>query len=142
MIRMLFLALFVSVCAASHAAPPQDTPASRLAAANHLFELPAYRQIATRQLYDALDTLPAEQHRRALAALSDPGVMTSLRGVITRSMVQTFSTAELQHLARFLQADEARTLIEKAQSFQAILGKELLTASVSDPELIKILMGN
>lgn len=141
MIRGLFLALSIVVSAAAYAAPVPDTQGNRLDAATHLFELPAYRVIATRQLYESLNSLPAEQHKRALAALSDPAVMTSLRGVISRSMAQTFSTAELEHLARFLQADEARTMIDKAQSFQTILVKELLTASVSDPELIKILIG-
>jgi hypothetical protein len=141
MMRTFFIVLtfFVSVLAV--AAPAADTPGNRLDAANHLFELAAYRKIATRQLYESLNSLPAEQHKRALLALSDPAVMTSLRGVISRSMAQTFSTAELKHLARFLQADEARSMIDKTQSFQSILTKELLTASVSDPELIKILIG-
>jgi hypothetical protein len=141
MIRRLFFALVLVVSGASYAAPVPDTPVNRLDAANHLFELPAYRLIATRQLYESLNSLPAEQHKRALAALSDPAVMASLRGVISRSMAQTFSTAELEHLARFLQADEARSMIDKTQNFQSILTKELLTASVSDPELIKILIG-
>jgi len=141
MIRRLFFALVVVLSGASYAAPVPDTPANRLDAATHLFELPAYRLIATRQLYESLNSLPAEQHKRALAALSDPAVMASLRGVISRSMAQTFSTAELEHLARFLQADEARSMVDKTQNFQSILTKELLTASVSDPELIKILIG-
>jgi hypothetical protein len=141
MIRRLFFAVIVVVSAVSQAAPLPDTPDNRLDAARHLFELPAYRLIATRQLYESLNSLPAEQHKRALAALSDPAVMASLRGVISRSMAQTFSTAELEHLARFLQADEARTMIDKAQGFQSILSMELLSASVSDPELIKILIG-
>lgn len=140
MIRTLFIALSFFVSALAVAAPA-DTPGNRLDAANHLFELPAYRQIATRQLYESLNSLPAEQHKRAVAALSDPDVMASLRGVISRSMAQTFSTAELEHLARFLRTDEARSMIDKTQSFQSILTKELLTASVSDPELIKILIG-
>lgn len=141
MMRTLFIALSFFVSALAVAAPAADMPDNRLDAANHLFELPAYRKIATRQLYESLNALPAEQHKRALLALSDPAVMTSLRGVISRSMAQTFSTAELKHLARFLQADEARSMIDKTQSFQSILTKELLTASVSDPELIKILIG-
>ena len=141
MIRTLLIAgsLFVSTLAG--AAPAADTPGNRLDAANHLFELPAYRVIATRQLYESLNSLPAEQHKHALAALADPAVMASLRSVISRSMAQTFSTAELEHLARFLQADEARSMIDKTQNFQSILTKELLTASVSDPELIRILIG-
>ena len=142
MIRTLIAVLYLSVSALAIAAPAADTPGSRLDAATHLFELPAYRLIATRQLYEALNSLPAEQHKRARAALSDPTVMASLRGVISRSMAQTFSTAELEHLARFLRADEARSMIDKTQSFQSILAKELLTASVSDPELIRILIGN
>lgn len=140
MIRMLFLLLPVLASTLALAAPAQDSPSSRLEAANHLFELPAYRQIATRQLYESLNSLPSDQHRRAIAALSDPAVMASLRGVISRSMAQTFSTAELEHLARFLQADEARTMIDKTQNFQSILTKELLMASVSDPELIRVLL--
>ncbi len=141
MIRTLLFAgmLFVSVPAG--AAPTVDTPGNRLDAANHLFDLPAYRLIATRQLYESLNSLPAEQRKRALAALSDPAVMTSLRGVISRSMAQTFSTAELEHLARFLKADEALSMIDKTQNVQCILTKELLTASVSDPELVRILIG-
>lgn len=141
MIRTLLFALTLVMAAASHAAPAPDTPGNRLDAANHLFELPAYRLIATRQLYESLNSLPAEQHKRAVAALSDPAVMASLRGVISRSMAQTFSTAELEHLARFLRADEARSMIDKTQNFQSILIKELLTASVSDPELMRILLG-
>jgi hypothetical protein len=141
MVRTLFIASTLLVSTLAGAAPAADTPGNRLDAANHLFELPAYRLIATRQLYESLNSLPAEQHKRAVAALSDPAVVTALRGVISRSMAQTFSTAELAHLARFLQADEARSMIDKTQSFQSILTKELLTASVSDPELIRILIG-
>jgi hypothetical protein len=141
MIRALLIAGSLFVSALAIAAPRADTPGNRLDAANHLFELPAYRLIASRQLFESLNSLPAEQHKRALAALSDPAVMASLRGVISRSMAQTFSTAELKHLARFLQADEARSMIDKTQGFQSILTKELLTASIGDPELIRILIG-
>lgn len=141
MMRKLFFVLVLAASGAVYAAPAPDTPSNRLDAANHLFDLPAYRQIATRQLYESLNSLPEEQHRRAVAALSDAAVMASLRGVISRSMAQTFSTAELAHLARFLQADEARSMIDKAQNFQSVLTRELLGASVSDPELVKILIG-
>ena len=141
MIRALLVALSFFVSTLAIAAPAADTPGNRLDAANHLFDLPAYRLIATRQLYESLNSLPPEQHKRALAALSDPAVMNSLRNVISRSMAQTFSTAELEHLTRFLQADLALSMIDKTQSFQSILTKELLTASVTDPELIRILIG-
>lgn len=141
MIRSLFVAFLLILPVTGQAAAPPDTPGNRLDAANHLFELPAYRVIATRQLYESLNSLPAGQHKRALAALSDPAVMASLRGVISRSMAQTFSTAELWHLSRFLQADEALSMIDKSQNFQAVLTKELLASSVSDPELLRILVG-
>jgi hypothetical protein len=141
MIRRIFFALFLLVSVLATAGPLADTPGNRLDAANRLFELPAYRVIATRQLYESLHSLPAEQHKRAVSALSDPAVMSSLRGVISRSMAQTFSTAELEHIARFFHADEARSMIDKTQSFQTILTRELLTASVSDPELVRILIG-
>ncbi len=141
MLRRLFFVLVLVASTVVYAAPAPDTPDNRLDAASHLFDLPAYRQIATRQLYESLNSLPEEQHRRALAALSDAAVMASLRGVISRSMARTFSTAELAHLARFLQADEARSMIDKTQNFQSALTRELLAASVSDPELVKILIG-
>jgi hypothetical protein len=140
-IRRLFFAVVLLVSSAGYAAPAPDTQGNRLAAANRLFELPAYRAIATRQLYEWVNSLPAGQNKRALAALSDPSVKASLRGVISRSMAQTFTTAELEHLARFLKAEEARTMIDKAQSFQEILSREFLSSSVHDPELIKILIG-
>jgi hypothetical protein len=141
MVRGALFALFLAASAACHAAPAADTAANRLDAATHLFEIPAYRLIATRQLYESLNSLPAEQHKRAVAALSDPAVMASMRGVISRSMAQTFSITELEHLTRFLQANEALSMIDKTQNFQAILTRELLTASVTDPELIRILIG-
>ncbi|HEX7953013.1 MAG TPA: hypothetical protein VF523_08120 [Burkholderiales bacterium] len=141
MIRRLLFALVLGISGLAYAAPAPDTPDNRLDAASHLFDLPAYRIIATRQLYEALNSLPDEQHRRALAALSDPAVMASLRAVISRSMARTFSTSELAHLARFLRADEARSMIDKTQYFQSALTRELLAASVSDPELMKLLIG-
>ncbi|HVY04576.1 MAG TPA: hypothetical protein VHB46_01245 [Burkholderiales bacterium] len=139
--RKLLFAILLIVAGASAAAPAADTPENRLEAASRLFELPAYRLVATRQLYESIDSLPEEQRKRALAALSDPAVMQSLRGVISRSMAQTFSTAELDHLAQFLKADQARSMIDKIQNFQGSLTRELLAASVSDPALMRALMG-
>ena len=139
--RRLFAALLLVLATAGNAASPGDTQENRLSAASHLFDLPAYRVIATRQLYQSLDSLPVEQRKRATSALADPAVMTALRGVISRSMAQTFSTAELDHLARFLKADEARSMVDKVQSFQSSLTAELLTASISDPDLMRVLLG-
>ncbi len=137
----LLAALLLVMATAGNAAPPADSTESRLSAATKLFELPAYRMIATRQLYQSLDSLPAEQRKRATNALSDPAVMTALRGVISRSMAQTFSITELDHLARFLKADEARSMVDKVQNFQSSLTTELLAASVTDPDLMRVLLG-
>ncbi|MEO8005130.1 MAG: hypothetical protein ABI771_09510 [Betaproteobacteria bacterium] len=137
----LFAALLLVLATTGNAAPPTDTTENRLTAATRLFDLPAYRVIATRQLYQSLDSLPAEQRKRATNALADPAVMTALRGVISRSMAQTFSAAELDHLARFLKADEARSMVDKVQNFQSSLTTELLAASVSDPDLMRVLLG-
>lgn len=137
----LLAALLLVLATAGNAAQPADSADSRLTAAARLFELPAYRMIATRQLYQSLDSLPAEQRKRATNALSDPAVMTALRGVISRSMAQTFSTAELDHLARFLKADEARSMVDKVQNFQSTLTTELLAASITDPDLTRVLLG-
>ena len=139
--RRLFAALLLVLATAGNAASPGDTPENRLTAASRLFDLPAYRVIATRQLYQSLDSLPAEQRKRATSALADPAVMTALRGVISRSMAQTFSAAELDHLARFLKADEARSMVDKVQNFQSTLTTELLAASITDPDLMRVLLG-
>lgn len=140
LVRLTLLAA-LAVAPVAQAAPAADTAANRLAAAERLFDLPAYRVIATRQLYQALDTLPADQHKRALAALSDPAVMASLRGVISRSMAQTFTVAEIGHLADFLKADEARSMVDKSQGLQSALTREMLSAFATDPALMRILLG-
>lgn len=122
------------------AANAADTPESRLQAAQRLFELPAYRQLATRQIYTALKFLPAEEYRRAAEALNNPGVVHALQGVIARSMAQTFSRAELEHIERFLAADEARSMVAKVEGFEAVIIRELLAAAMTDPELAKSLL--
>lgn len=122
------------------AANAADTPESRLHAAQRLFELPTYRQLATRQIYTALKFLPAEEYRRAAEALNNPGVVQALQGVIARSMAQTFSLPELEHIERFLAADEARSMIAKVDGFEAVVIRELLAAAMTDPELAKSLL--
>jgi len=122
------------------AANADDSPEGRLQAAQRLFELPAYRQLATRQIYTALKFLPAEEYRRAADALNNPAVVQALQGVIARSMAQTFSLAELAHIERFLAADEARSMIAKADGFESVVIRELLAAAMTDPELARSLL--
>ncbi len=136
------LASLLLVCSswAAEAGPAVDTPEARLHAAERLFEVPLYRQLATRQLYDTLSTLPDAQQQRATEALRDPAVVQAVRGVIVRSMAQTYSVKELQVLARVLAADEAHILVDKTDAFRAALMRELLSAAVTDPALGALLM--
>lgn len=117
-----------------------DTPEQRLEAAQRLFDLPVYRQLATRQIYTALKFLPAEEYRRATEALNDPAVIQALQGVIARSMAQTFSLPELEHIKRFLSADEASSMAAKAERFEAVVIRELLAAALTDPDLARSLL--
>ena len=137
-----FIALVLASALGSFipAANAAETPETRLLAAQRLFELPTYRQLATRQIYAALKSLPAEQYRRAADALNNPGVVKALQGVIARSMAQTFALAELEHIERFLAADEARSMVAKAEGFESAVIRELLAAAITDPELAKSLL--
>lgn len=134
-----FLA-FVVLLVAAPPAPSAETAEQRLQAAQRLFDLPTYRQLATRQIYTALKFLPAEEYRRAAGALNEPGVIHALQGVIARSMAQTFSLAELEHIERFLAAEEARSIVSKVDGFESIVIRELLAAALTDPELAKSLL--
>lgn len=139
--RALIALLFAGTLIAHFpAARASDTPEGRLHAAQRLFELPAYRQLATRQIYTALKFLPAEEYRRAAEALGNPAVVHALQGVIARSMAQTFSLAELEHIERFLGADEARSMVAKVDGFESVVIRELLSAAMTDPELARNLL--
>jgi len=137
-LRTVF-ALIVLVAVASRAAPAEDTPTGRQQAAEHLFDLPAYRLVATRQIHEAIRSLPEEQYQSALGALSDPRIVQALRAVIVRSMAQTFTLAELESLGRYLATDAARSTVEKTDAFQAALMRELLVAALTNPDLAQIL---
>lgn len=108
-------------------------------AAERLFDLPAYRQLATRQLYRALQSLPQAQYEASLDALKDPRVVQVLRGVIVRSMAQTYSVEELGFLARMLATEAGQSIVAKEQLLQDMLGRELLAAALANPELARIL---
>lgn len=137
---MIVLVLATAFACLVPAANAADTPETRLQAAQRLFELPAYRQLATRQIYTALKFLPAEEYRRAAEALGNPAVVQALQGVVARSMAQTFSLPELEHIERFLAADEARSMIAKVDGFESVVIRELLAAAMTDPELARSLL--
>ena len=134
---LLSLATAASLGQAAHAA---DGPEARQQAAERLFELPAYREVATRQVYDAMRSLPDAQYRSAVDALSDPKVIQLLREVIVRSMARTFTVRELESLGRYMATDEARSTVAKTDAFQDALLREFLAAGLSHPELGKYLV--
>lgn len=136
-----FIALALMLFAATTFAAPPDTPETRLEAANQLFALPAYRLIASRQISEAIKFLPEGQYRSAVAALSNPRVMRALRETIVRSMAQTYTTAELSFLGGFFASEEARAFVEKLDTFEANLTREVMTAVLTNPDLADILLG-
>jgi hypothetical protein len=136
----LLLVCLASMPSLAQAAMAADTPEARQQAAERLFDLPAYRQTASRQVYEAIRSLPDEQYRGAEQALNDPKVVQLLRAVIVRSMAQTFTVAELDSLARYLATDEARSAVGKTDAFQDALLRELLAAGLTHPELGRYLM--
>jgi hypothetical protein len=136
----MLLLLSLAAAGLSQAAFAADTPEARQQAAERLFELPAYRQVATRQVYEAMRSLPDPQYQSAIEALSDPKVVQVLREVIVRSMARTFSVAELESLGRYMATDEARSTVEKTDAFQDALLREFISAGLTHPELGKYLI--
>jgi hypothetical protein len=119
----------------SHAQTPENESA-RLAAAERLFLAPAYRQIATRQIYETLQSLPPEQGKSALAALRDPSVVAALRQVISRAMASTYSVKELEFLRKTFSSPEMETFVKKESVFRDQLQRELTAAILTNPALI------
>ena len=136
----LLLLSLAAAASLSQAARAADAPEARQQAAERLFELPAYRQVATRQVYEAMRSLPDAQYQSAVDALSDPTVVQVLREVIVRSMARTFTVAELESLGRYMATDEARSTVQKTDAFQDALLREFLAAGLSHPELGKYLV--
>jgi hypothetical protein len=141
-VRAVIAALLVAAMLGAAVARAQqaDTPANRRAAAEALFALPVYRQLATRQLYQAIESLPEAQRAKARDGLSDPRVVDAVREVIVRSSAQVYTVRELEHLARMLAAPEAQSLLDKSGTFEATLVRELMAAALTDPDLHRLLM--
>jgi hypothetical protein len=138
-LRTALLSLCLIITSAAQAAPAADTPELRRQAAEQLFQLPAYRQVASRQIYEAARSLPDGQYQSAVEALSEPKVVQALRAVIVRSMAQTFSVAEMESLGRYLATEEARSTVEKTEAFQGTLVREFLKEGLTNPELARML---
>ncbi|HWA13829.1 MAG TPA: hypothetical protein VHA15_12100 [Burkholderiales bacterium] len=140
MARMPTLFLLAALACGANPGLCADSPEGRLQAAQRLFELPAYRQLATRQIHAALKALPDAEYARAADALDNPAVVQALRGVIVRSMARTFTEAELGHIGRFLAAEEAKSMVAKIEGFESVVIRELLAAAMTDPELARRLL--
>ncbi len=132
--------LCASLAALAGDVEPPDLTA-RIAAAERLFALPAYRLLATRQIQEGLKFLPEPQYRKALEALDNPRVVQALRGMIVRSMAHTYSAEEINFLAAFLAAPQARAFVAGLPVFEAQLTRELIAASLTDPTIGEILLG-
>ena len=146
--RMLLVAAIVGLLPGARAqegasTAPQALPLTEdsLRAAERLFDLPAYRQLATSQLYRALESLPDAQYSASVEALKDPQVVQALRGVIARSMAQSYTVKEMEFLARMLATQEAQGIVAKSDLLQSLLTRELLAAALANPDLARILTG-
>lgn len=137
----LFLYAHLATPALAQQAQDQAVSSEREQAAARLFDLPAYRLLATRQIHESLKFLPEGQYRRALAALEKPGVVQALRQLISRSMAKTYSVDELAFLQKFLSSPQARAFVGKLGTFEANLTRELVVSGITNPELGEIFLG-
>src|SRR5215210_2174265 len=81
-------------------AADEDIAQQRETAAAKLFDVPLYRELATREIYEALATLPDGQRRQLSAALRDPKVVQALKQAILRSTATTYSVKEIELVHR------------------------------------------
>jgi hypothetical protein len=134
MIRRMCLALLL-VLAPPVLAADAETNEQREVAAARLFDVPLYRELATREIYEALGTLPDAQRRQLSAALRDPKIVQALKQAILRSTAATYSVKEIELVRRFLAADEARSIMNKLELFRGALLKEAVAAAILNPDL-------
>jgi hypothetical protein len=131
---VLWLAL-AAVGAPFARAADEDVAQQRETAAARLFDVPLYRELATREIYEALGTLPDGQRRQLSAALRDPKVVQALKQAILRSTAATYSVKEIELVRHFLAADEARSIMNKLDRFRGALLKEAVAAALLNPDL-------
>jgi hypothetical protein len=137
-IPALYVALALSITPLARAAEA-ETAQQREAAAARLFDVPLYRELATREIYEALGTLPDAQRQAAAAALRDPKIVQAVKQAILRSTAATYSVKEIELVHRFLEADEARSIMSKLDQFRGALLREAIAAAIANPELAPVL---
>lgn len=135
--RAAFALWLAFACAGAPLASAADEDAAqqRETAAAKLFDVPLYRELATREIYEALGTLPDGQRRQLSAALRDPKVVQALKQAILRSTASTYSVKEIELVHHFLAADEARSIMNKLDRFRGALLKEAVAAALLNPDL-------
>jgi hypothetical protein len=138
-IRSALYVVLVLAVAPVASAVETETAQQREAAAARLFDVPLYRELATREIYEALGTLPDPQRKQASAALRDPKIVQALKQAILRSTATTYSVKEIELVHRFLAADEARSIMNKIDVFRGALVKEAVAAAIANPELAPVL---
>jgi hypothetical protein len=134
MMRGMCLA-FLLMLAPPISAADAESAEQRECAAARLFDVPLYRELATREIYEALGTLPDAQRRQLSAALRDPKIVQALKQAILRSTAATYSVKEIELVRRFLAADEARSIMNKLELFRGALLKEAVAAAILNPDL-------
>jgi hypothetical protein len=127
-IRSVLCLVLALVIAPLAGAAETETAQQREAAAARLFDVPLYRELATREIYEALGTLPDAQRKQASAALRDPKIVQALKQAILRSTATTYSVK-----------DEARSIMNKLDVFRGALLKEAVAAAIANPELAPVL---
>ena len=101
MARMPTLFLLAALACGANPGLCADSPEGRLQAAQRLFELPAYRQLATRQIYAALKALPELRDAVVVAAPGASG-MRLVAYVVAREGRVADPTAVIADVARTL----------------------------------------
>lgn len=134
--RHLFCALWLALVSGLAGAQSAESESLRMLAAERLFLTPAYRQLATRQIYETLKSLPPEQSQAALSALRDPAVVNAMRQVISRAMAGTYTVKELEFLHRIFGAPEMESFIRRESVFRDQLQREFTAALLTNPALI------
>ena len=135
-LRGVVCAIFLSLSLPMAGAQSPEPESLRMAAAEKLFLSPAYRQIATRQIYETLKALPPEQSQPALAALRDPSVVNAMRQVISRAMANTYSVKELDFLHRMFSTPEMESFVRREAFFRDQLQREFTAALLTNPSLM------
>lgn len=134
--KITALGLLAAFVVSLASAQDYRSEAARLEAAEKLFELSAYTKLASRQIFETVDSLAPDQRAAARKALRDPTVIKAMRQVITRAMAGTYGVKELEFLHKIFSAPEMDTFIQREGLFRNQLQREFAAALLTNPALI------